>query len=715
MKTVFLRMLEASDKATAILAAVREHRPGDKQRYELNCKIFGEIPGSPFAYWASAAEVQVYRNFPSLKGIGAMALSTNQLSDDPRYVRLWWEPSSQGSTETWVPWAKGRTFARYYHDIQTVVRWGSGRATYTGFTGTRDRPLERPASADYFFEPGLTWPRRTTSLSVSVLPRGCIFGNKGPAVFWRDSPPDSLLALACVLNSKVFARLLAMQLARVELAQSFEVGLVQSTPVPLLRGEVLTELAGLAHRGWWLTRSLDSRMETSHALVLPALLQVEGKTLAIRAAEWFEHLQVVESELAATQADIDKRCFALYGIDDEDRQATTESRSASTDGYEASAEDSDEGADDDEGESGADTAALAAELVSWAVGVAFGRFDVRLATGDRPPPSEPEPFDPLPVCSPGMLTGDDGLPLSRPPAGYPLTFPDDGILVDDRGHSRDLTTAVRAVFEVVFGSAADAVWQEVAALLDPREHDLRRWLASGFFEHHLRRHSKSRRKAPILWQLGPPSGRYSVWCYAQRMTRDSLVAVQNDVVGQKLAHEERRLSSLVTQAGQSPSARERAEIAVQESVVNELRAFVNEIRSVATLWNPDLDDGVVLVMAPLWRLVPAHKVWQRELRAKWNELVAGKYDWAHLAMHLWPERIVPKCAADRSLAITHGLEDVFWVKGADEKWSTRKTPTHPIDGLIAERSAAAVKGALTSLIEASVLVAAGERRGRNRV
>ena len=72
-------------------------------------------------------------------------------------------------------------------------------------------------------------------------------------------------------------------------------------------------------------------------------------------------------------------------------------------------------------------------------------------------------------------------------------------------------------------------------------------------------------------------------------------------------------------------------------------------------------------MAPLWRLVP-HKPWQRELKKKWAELAAGKYDWAQLAMHLWPERVVPKCAEDRSLAIAHGLEDVFWVEDEDGKW-----------------------------------------------
>ena len=91
-------------------------------------------------------------------------------------------------------------------------------------------------------------------------------------------------------------------------------------------------------------------------------------------------------------------------------------------------------------------------------------------------------------------------------------------------------------------------------------------------------------------------------------------------------------------------------------------------------------------MAPLWRLVPQHKPWQKELKATWDELVAGKYDWAHLAMHLWPERVVPKCATDRSLAIAHGLEDVFWVEGADGKWKPRAHARRARRGARAERT-----------------------------
>ncbi len=85
-------------------------------------------------------------------------------------------------------------------------------------------------------------------------------------------------------------------------------------------------------------------------------------------------------------------------------------------------------------------------------------------------------------------------------------------------------------------------------------------------------------------------------------------------------------------------------------------------------------------------------------------------------MHLWPERVLPKCAKDRSLAIAHGLEEVFWVEGADGKWLARKTPTRSIEELVRERTSPAVKAALKSLLEAPAGAGNGGRgrAGRRR-
>ncbi len=550
---------------------------------------------------------------------------------------------------------------------------------------------------------------------MRVMPAGCVFADKGPAVFVENDEIGSLLALACITNSRAFRFLVSLQLARTELAQSYEVGLIQTTPVPDLTASDQEALAGLARRAWSLKRWIDTRTETSHAFSLPALLQVSGADIAARTAAWSEHVRAVETELAALQTEIDQRCFVLFGIDEADCRAMTENfamqrtEEALSDSVNDAEDDAEE--DADENDSNADATGLAADLASWAMGVVFGRFDLRLATGVRPLPTEPEPFNQLPACSRGILTGDGAMQFTRPSSDYPMVFPETGVLVDDAGHAGDLIAAVRVVFDVVFGVDADRWWNDVASLLDPKGHDLRVWLASSFFEHHLRRYSKSRRKAPIIWQIAVSSGRYSVWLYAHRLSRDSFIQIQNDVVTPKLAHEERQLASLMQSAGADSNAKERKEIEAQEALVEELRELLDKVKRVAPLWHPSLDDGVALTMAPLWRLVPQHKPWQKELRSMWDEMVAGKSDWAHIAMHLWPERVIPKCAEDRSLAIAHGLEDVFWLEDEDGKWKPREKPQKSIANLVSERASTAVKAALKSLLDAPE-PASGTKRNR---
>ena len=716
MKTIFLRVIEADNKAAALLEAVRDPESSNgRQRFELDPTSFTVVPGSPFAYWVSQRVRDLFFKCQTLEALDLDRIARRGLgtNDDFRFLRLWFEV--QSAVGGWVTLAKGGNFSRFYASLPAVLNWRAlGAQLRAFFLHNGESPSRNIRSESEYTRPGLTWPRRTNGLSLRVMPAGCIFGDKGPAAFVKGDNGFELLALAAITNSRAFGLLVSLQLARTELAQSFEVGLLQTTPVPSLSDVDRDALAQLARRAWSLKRSLDTRTDTSHAFTLPALLQLAETDLAARAAAWSEHVCALETELVAIQAEIDEHCFVLYSIDEADRRAITEGYG----GNAAEAESSGDEAEDDPGEdveedtSAVNAASIAAELVSWAVGVAFGRFDVRVATRARPMPTEPEPFDPLPACSPGMLTGDDGTPLNLPPTDYPLAFPETGVLVDDPGHAHDLTAAVRAVFDVIFAAGADRWWDDVAALVDPNGHDLRAWLANSFFEHHLRRHSKSRRKAPIVWQLGTPSGSYSVWLYAHRLTRDSFFQIQSEFVGPKLTHEERQLTSLMENAASSPSASARKEIAFEEVVVEELRSMLEEIKRVAPLWNPNLDDGVVLTMAPLWRLVPQYKPWQKELKAKWDELAVGKYDWAHVAMHLWPERVVPKCVTDRSLAIAHDLENEFWVEGTDGKWKSRPTPLRSVEELVRERSSAAVKAALKSVLDAPTASGRGRTRSR---
>lgn len=717
MKTIFLRVLKSDHKEVSLHHAIQQPNAViGRERFEVDPYSFPRIPRSPFAYWASEQMLRSFVELPSFETNTRMAKQGLATSGDFRFVRTAWEVPAKAISLQWFPFAKGGIFSPFYADVHMLVNWAAnGRELksevdrkYSHIAGYQTYWVVK--NPDSYLRPGLTWPRRTQSgLAFRTMPAGCIFADKGPAAFVAENDKNVLLALLALTTSSPFRALVDLQMA----FGSFEVGVIQRTPVPALDHASEVVLATLAHRAWSLKRAVDASVETSHAFFLPALLQGSGSTLASRTAKWVEKVRDSEENLKVIQEEIDIRCFRLYGLEEHGQSVITSefSDGSNAPNYELGEDVAD--SDEELAESiETSTTTLASTLSSWSVGVAFGRFDVRLATGERAVPAAPEPFDPLPACSPGMLTGDDGFPLAAAPAGYPIAFPADGMLVDDEGHSRDLIASVRTVFGVIFGADADARWEEAGTLLEERGRDLRRWLASSFFDFHLKRYSKSRRKAPIYWQLATPSGRYSLWLYAHRLTRDTFFQAQQDLLGPKLVHEERRLLTLTQEAGPNPSAIQRREIAGQEAFVDELRAMRDEVARIAPLWNPVLDDGVLLTMAPLWRLIPQHRAWQKELKAAWDALSAGKYDWSHLAMHLWPERVVPKCVEDRSLAIAHGLEDVFWMQDGDENWIPRDEPNRSVEELVAERTSPAVKAALASLQNAPAPTAAAGRGRR---
>ena len=187
--------------------------------------------------------------------------------------------------------------------------------------------------------------------------------------------------------------------------------------------------------------------------------------------------------------------------------------------------------------------------------------------------------------------------------------------------------------------------------------DVRRWLQRDFFKLHLKQYSKSRRKAPIYWPLSTASGDYTLWLYYPDLTDQSLFTAVNDFVEPKLQHLESELSALRRKGQERTSAEER-EFEKLQTLQEELADLRDTLLQLAPSYKPNHDDGVQITAAPLWRLF-RHKPWQKVLKDTWEKLEAGDYDWAHLAMTYWPERVRGKCKTDKSLAIAHDLEHLY--------------------------------------------------------
>ena len=231
------------------------------------------------------------------------------------------------------------------------------------------------------------------------------------------------------------------------------------------------------------------------------------------------------------------------------------------------------------------------DFLSYVFGCIFGRWDIRYATGEKEPPELPDPFAPLPACSPGMLQGEDGLPLEphEIPSEYPLLVDADGILVDDEGHSDDIIARIRDVLTLIWGDRADAIEKEACEILGVKS--LRDYFrkpgAGGFWDDHVKRYSKSRRKAPIYWLLQSAKKNYGIWIYYPRMDGDTLYKALR-YAKDKLAMEVRRLEDMTKRRQEfgtgGPAVKKlEKEIDSQESFVSELHEFVEKLERAANL------------------------------------------------------------------------------------------------------------------------------------
>ncbi|MDB3898531.1 BREX-1 system adenine-specific DNA-methyltransferase PglX [Gammaproteobacteria bacterium] len=604
---IFFQITDTTnDKALHLSQCVRASRLGEpvEQAFQIDPDRFSEIPTAPFAYWASDGEFDAFSSFLALGSSGFSAKQGLASADDFRFLRLCWEV--EPDRPRWRMFAKGGAYSLFYSDVYLAVNWANDGAEIKNNRnengGVRSNVWMLSATERTFFgRPGLTWPLRTQSgLGMRLLPAGCIFAHKGPVIFSDADDQQEIFACLAVTTSAVFSSLVELQMA----FGSYEVGVIKRTPIPSMKNSDSEQLAELAHSAWSLKRRLDCVDEVSHAFILP-----ENLIQRIRAKSTVE----IVAELNDIRKTINSIVQRLYGIE---LPVSTEMLTP---------------IDDAGGDDPAASMEFNAQLLlAWATGVVFGRFDWRLASGERELPPEPEPFDPLPSTSPGMLL-DDAEPFHHHA----------GILVDDPGHLHDLAQQIESVLERVDMRAPD---------------NLRQWLQKDFFKEHLKQYSKSRRKAPIYWPLSTASGGYTLWIYYPDLDDQTLYTAVNDFLEPKLKLIGDELSSL--RAKSNRTAAEGSELERQQDLEQELIELRDTILEIAPMYKPNHDDGVQITAVPLWPLF-RHKPWQKLLKDTWENLEAGEYDWAHLAYSYWPDRVREKCKTDKSLAIAHGLEELY--------------------------------------------------------
>lgn len=658
--------------------------------YRVRQRDFDAIPGSPWVYWIPARSREIFDTYPKI-GETHHTCRGIQTSDNIRFIRYWWEVGisvvchykiNQIDLTKWMPYMKGGSYKKWFGNQEHVLNWQNCGQELYAF-----RPFSVIRNADLMLSEGMTFSTITAgSIGFRYMPSGFFWDQAGSALIPHNT--NLIFVNLSFLNSKINAYLTKLvaptinytigDIAAVPLypARSSEKALLESLVVSCIRNAIYNE----------------QKQEESMYFTAPFCYDTGLADLA-----------AAEARLAALEAQIDDEVYRLYGISDADRAAIE----AELAGKSLANDDEDmESALSNADEDATDTTPsmtpeeLAVRWISYAIGIVLGRFTVGLvadpkiqnqkstignaiycredfAVGSLPAPDEAE-FDAL-VGPPERFAyvdeagGRHVFPAEVEAALRALALPD-GIAVLDAGHPRDLPALVEKALALMLDSSdmqyatcngdnsivhsayqgthtADVIRLGAGG-------DLRAFLSKDFFTQW---HLKWYRKRPIYWPLQSAKRNYGFVLFHEKVEQYTLYILMRDYLDYKRNGVQLTLGDLAEQReAQSGAARRRTERRIAEvtALQEELAEFARTLDRLARAGYepaPDwIDDGVLLRLAPLWEVIP---LWKSEPRKAWEALEAGKYDWSHIAMRYWPERVKAACRENKSYAIAHNIFD----------------------------------------------------------
>ena len=288
---------------------------GASVRKDVSRRDFDAIEGSPLAFNRVGLVAHIFREEPPLDPAWAIARQGKASGDDPRWVRHRWEVVPD---KGWVPFAKGGEFSRFYADIDLVLDWKPEHREELKASGNA------LPSEEYYFKAGLTWPLAAAVFNVRLLPPGCVFGHKGPAIFPEDvRNTDYLLG---ILNSDVALCFGKTLTSRENMGGRWEVGVVKRFPIPRpdkSRSERIAAIAGEVHQAkmaWDKGNEISSHFDVPWACRSNGGCSLFGALLDGVADDEAQG----EGQIRALVAELNNEVYRLYGIPDTTRQTIEE-------------------------------------------------------------------------------------------------------------------------------------------------------------------------------------------------------------------------------------------------------------------------------------------------------------------------------------------------------------------------------------------------------
>jgi hypothetical protein len=565
----YFRLTEFDGEAakSARLKSALGHDPDSKIRWRVRQSVFNSVPGSPLAYWASAAELELFSGNKSVGDVSdvraGMATGNNDL-----FVRQWFEVSASrlkldaesaaqvwaDPNTKWVIFNKGGDSRRWYGHLDHVLAYDRSSHALLKESGNRC------PSEEYYFRECLTWSDVTTGqFAPRYMPAGSVLSTVGNSIYGSKMP---LGEICCALASSTVSGMLAL----LNPTLHANPGDVARLPVPTLGdAHIFRDAVAIARRDW-------HSVETAWGFERPDWIQIGGdldlREIANQSDEsWEETVRC----LAELETQNDKRQRVAFDLKESDPSEMTETERL--DGVTLRRNYF------RQGRWASDEAARvrALELVSYAVGCTLGRYSL-----DKP----------------GLVLADQDATLQDYLAAVPApTFmPDrDNVIpiVDGDWFEDDIVTRFRQFLRVVFGDQHfEANLRFVTESLGVK--DLRDYFVKSFYKDHVQRY----KKRPIYWLFSSPKGSFNALIYMHRYTPSTVSTVLNEYLREFKAKLEATLGQQERLAAGGGAPRQQA---AAQKEADRIRAMLVELDEyehdvlyplASQQIKIDLDDGV---------------------------------------------------------------------------------------------------------------------------
>lgn len=574
----YLRLVDGKNEAEkegAIKEAVKN--PDCGWLYYVPNNNFGEIPGSPIAYWISKVMLNL---FSEGKEITEFVNSRDGLTtgNNELFIRYHWEVSFSNigfgakspelfwrSKKKFAPLIKGGSFRKWYGNLINVITYNEAAYKILAESGNK------LPSRDFYFRENLNWTRISSPAgSFRYTPAGCIFESASLCAY-SQKKENLNFALAAANSALAIPQLDIVNPTTNLLSGYFDMLRLPEAAVKYIDKISLNveKLIEQAKSDW-------DAFETSWDFTLIPILHPENRQSTVEASyqklrnNWHEvvletkRLEEENNRIFVNSAELkDEISPELELID-----VTLTCNPVYRYGNNRSNEEYEEILRYD----------TMKEFISYAVGCMFGRYS---------------------LDQPGLILANQGETLQDylRQVPHPTFLPDEDNaipILEGEWFPDDIAERFKKFLRVTFGD--EHFDENLAFIEDAIGRDIRSYFFKDFYNEHV----KMYKKRPIYWLFSSPKGSFNVLIYMHRYRPDTLSVILNGYLRayrEKLtAHQAylAQVSSPLSPATQSEKTKALKEADQIHKVLAELKQYEDEVLyPLATKRvEIDLDDGV---------------------------------------------------------------------------------------------------------------------------